>query len=158
MPETLSAAALRRNTIETMEEELRISGKQAADFVESLCASVEEAIADGQRVSLFGLVTITPRFVASKPKGMRMNPFVGEMQMMDAKPASVTASAKVAKRVKDALPSATSAAGKSLRAEAAARKEAADERREAREKEAAKAERAAARGNKVPAKKKTAKR
>lgn len=159
MPETHSAAAVKREALELMNDDLRISARQAADFIESMCASVEEAIENGRRVALFGLVTITPKFVTAKPKRQGVDPRTGEPVTYPPKAASVGVRAAPAKRVKDALPTTASAAGKSLKAEAIARQEAAQQRREAREAEEAKAQRKADREAKAgAAKKKTAKK
>lgn len=72
------------------------------------------ALKDGLAVGLCGLVRLRPKYMAAKPKRKGINPFTQEEQMFAAKPASLSAKASVAKRVKDAMPSPTSKAGKAI--------------------------------------------
>lgn len=135
MPETLTQAQLLAATLETMDDDLQISRKQARDFIESASAVVEEALADGQKVALFGLVTLTPSYKAAKPRRKGIDPRTQEERTYDAQPAKVRLRSTPGKRLKDALPSPTSGAGKSLKAELEARQEAARKRAAARERE-----------------------
>lgn len=155
---TVTQAELKKRTLAAMEDDLRIPAKNASDFIESLAASVEEAMEAGDKVSLFGLVTLTPVGVPAKPKRKGTDPRSGEERVFDPVPAKVKVRATVGKRVKDALPEPQSKVGKALISETRARQKAAQERREAAEaeaeKEARKAERAAKSGAKKSAKKK----
>lgn len=137
--ETITQAQLTASVIDTMEDELRVSKKQAADFIESLKAVLEESVGDGKKVNVWGIVTLTPSFKMAKPKRKGVDPRTGEERTLDPVPAKVAVKAGVAKRIKDALPEPTSKAGKSLKAEAVARAEAAAERKAQREADEAKA-------------------
>jgi nucleoid DNA-binding protein len=137
MPGTVTQAELRRRTLETMEDNLRISNAQGKDFVDSLVAVVTEAIEEGSKVALFGIVTLTPKYRAAKPKRKGVNPRTGEEQVFDARPASTTVGATVAKKIKDFAPATTSRAGKGLRDAAEARRAAAEKRAKQRERELA---------------------
>lgn len=136
---SVSQAELRRRTLETMEDELRIPDKNAKDFVTSLAAVVEEAMANGEKVMLFGITTLTPTGVPPKPKRKGRDPRTGEERTLDAKPAGVKVRVSAARAMKDALPAANSSVGKKLVKEARERQKAAQERAEAREAEEQKA-------------------
>lgn len=111
---TLTQAALTTKTLEAMEDDLRISPKQARDFLESARAVIEESIENGDKVAVFGIVTLTPKGTPAKPKRKGRNPATGEEVTLAPKPAGVKVRATVGKRVKDALPKADSKAGKAL--------------------------------------------
>jgi nucleoid DNA-binding protein len=132
---TLTQAQLLNRTLEVMDDDLEIPKRNARDFIESMAASIEEALADGQKVSLFGLVTLTPKGVPAKPRRKGTDPRTGEEKTLDAKPATVRLTATAGKRLKDALPSATTKAGKALISEAKDRAAAAAARRDQREAE-----------------------
>lgn len=155
---TVTQAQLKKRVLETMEDDLRISPKSAGDFIESLVAVIEESIEAGDKVSVFGIVNLTPKGVPAKPKRKAVDPRTGEERTYDPTPAKLKVTATIGKRVKDALPSAQSKVGKTLISETRERQKAAQERREAAEaeaeKEARKAERAAKSGSKKSAKKK----
>lgn len=119
---TLTQAALVRETLEAMEDDLRITPKQARDFIESMSAVVEEHLEAGERISLAGLVTITPSFSPSLPKRKGRDPRTGEETMLDSRPARVRVRVSASSRVKNALPGATTKAGKHLKSIADARK------------------------------------
>lgn len=142
--ESLTQAQLLNYTLELMEDELRISKKQARDFIESSMAAAEDAVADGKRVSFFGVTIFTPSFVLAKPKRKGNDPRTGEERTYDAQPAKLRLKAAVPKRFKDALPSTSTKAAKALKAEAEERKAAAEKRAKDREREEAKAAKAAA--------------
>jgi nucleoid DNA-binding protein len=141
---TVSQADLRKRVVEAMEDELRVTDKVAKDFVASLIAVCEESLEKGEKVSLFGIVILNPSFRLAKPRRKGVDPRSGEEKMIDATPAKIAVRASVSKKMKDALPSTTSAVGKNLRAEAEERKAAAEKRAAARERE----ERKAAKGGK----------
>jgi nucleoid DNA-binding protein len=145
---TVSQAELRRRTLELMEDDLKIKPGQAVDFVKSLVAAVEEAVNNGEKVSLFGIAVLTPGFRLAKPKRKGVDPRTGEEKTLDATPNKTTIRAGVTKKIKDCLPTPVSATGKLLKAEAEDRKAKAAERAAEREKQAAADERKAKRGKK----------
>jgi nucleoid DNA-binding protein len=149
--ETVTQAQLLRGTLDIMEDDLRITSKQANDFVSSLRAVVEEQVEFGNKVNLLGLGIFTPVGVLAKPKRKGVKPQTGEEVVYPAKPASVKLKFGIAKRVREALPATTSSAGKSLLSTAKQRAEAAAERRAKREEEEAKAARKAERDAKKAA-------
>lgn len=155
--QTVSQSVLLNETLEAMEDNLRIPRKNATDFLESLRAVIEEHVGGGDKISLFGIAILTPKGVPAKPKRKGQNPRTGEEVTYDPKPAGVKISATVGKRIKDALPGPTTGVGKKLVADAKARAQAAAERRAEREaqaeKDEAKANRAAARAAKAGGKK-----
>lgn len=65
----LTPAAFTLEIIARMEEDLRISKKQAADFVESLVVVVEEELGRGNPVNFWHLAKLVPRYHS---KGERM--------------------------------------------------------------------------------------
>lgn len=103
----LAAGQLAAEVVATMEDDLRVSKKQARDFVDSLLAVVEREINEGNPVNLFGIVKLVPRF---HTKGQREvfkvfgDPESGKQ--MKKYPAKVSIKATIPKRIKDALPSA----------------------------------------------------
>jgi nucleoid DNA-binding protein len=113
-PGTVTQAQLLAKTLETMEDDLRISPKQGRDFAESLRAVVKEAMASGQKVSLFGIVNLNTGFKLAKPRRKGTNPRSGQEEWLKASPAKVTVRATVAKAIKDTLPGVKSAAGQQL--------------------------------------------
>lgn len=135
-PATLSQAALRREVLEIMEPELKISDKAAKDFVNSLSAVVQEAIGEGRKVSLFGIVNLNTGFKLAKPKRKGTDPRTGEETTFKAQPAKVTVRATVAKAIKDALPGPNTSVGKQLSAVAEHKRKEAEKRAKARAKEA----------------------
>lgn len=135
MPETVTQAELRRRMLESMEEDLRISPKQAKDVVDSLSAAVCGALNEGDKVSLFGIVTLTPVFRLAKPKRKGTDRITGEEKTLDPVPAKVAIRATASKRVKDALPDPTSKAGKALKSAAQERRAAYEARQAAAEQE-----------------------
>jgi nucleoid DNA-binding protein len=138
MPKMVSQAALMNRALELMEDELRVAKVTAKDFVDSVTAAAQEALESGNKVSLLGLVTLTPSFRPSLPRRKGRDPRTGEEVMLDPRPASVRLKATPSKRLKDALPSPMAKAGKALAQEYRERQRAADERRAAREAEEAK--------------------
>lgn len=148
MPATLSQSALLNETLDTMEDDLRVSKKAAKDFVESLLAVIQVHLEKGEKISLLGLATVTPSYRPSKPKRKGVDPRTGEERMLDARPAKVALKATPSKRLKDALPAPTTEAGKTLAQEYRDRVAAREARAAEREKEEAKAARKAARGKK----------
>lgn len=137
--ETITQAQLKRAVLDTMEDDLRISPKQASDFIDSLLAVVQEGVEEGKKVSVFGLVTLTPSFKLATPKRTGNDPRTGEERTFDAQPAKTRIRASVGSKVKDALPSTSSKAGKLLKSITEARRAASEERARLAEKEAAKA-------------------
>lgn len=135
MPDTVTQAELRRRTLEAMEDDLRISPKQAKDFVDSLVAAVEEALVDGSKIALFGIVNLKPAYVFPRKKGKGVNPRTGEEVEREAKPASITIRATVPKKLKEYAPTTSSKAGKELAAAAKVRREKAAARAAEREAE-----------------------
>lgn len=125
---TVSQAELLRRTLDAMEDDLKIPPKNARDFLESARAVIESALAEGEKVSAFGIVNLTPSGVLAKPKRKGTDPRTGEEKTFDPKPASVRVKATVTKRLKDALPEPTDKAGKTLLSEARARKAATEQR------------------------------
>lgn len=102
----LSQTAFLKEVLFTMEDELRISNKQAKDFMDSLVAVTERELGDGNPVNLAGLVKLSPRL---RTKGERMVASVfGDPTSPKVKkkyPAKVTIKATVMKKAKDALSS-----------------------------------------------------
>lgn len=100
---TMTAVELVREAVMAMDEPM--SQRQRVDFTNCLKAVVDEAVADGRGVNLFGLVKIVPRF---HTKGVREvfkefgNPESGKVKK--TYPAKVSVKATVLKTVKDALP------------------------------------------------------
>lgn len=157
---SITQAQLLTRTLETMEDDLRIPKKNAQDFIESLRAVIEEEIAEGNRVPLFKIVTITPVGVPAKPKRKvadRDNP--GEEKWADPTPAKVRVKALPSPVVKGAAPDPLKdKAGKRLIAEAKERQRKVAERATAREAEEAaetkKSSKSKSGGKKSPGKKK----
>ena len=135
MADTVTQAELRRRVLEAMEDDLRVTPKQGKDFVDSLFAVVTEALEEGSKVSLFGIVNLKPVYVFPRKAGKRLDPRTNEEVSYASKPASVTVRAQVPKKIKDSACSTTSKAGKDLAAAAKQRREAAAKRAEQREKE-----------------------
>jgi hypothetical protein len=103
-----SASKLLTETLFMMEDDLRLSKKQAEDFKDSLIAVVQREINAGRPVNLFGLVKIVPRL---HTKGERMvNSEFGNPESPKVKkryPAKATLKGSQGiflKPVKDALP------------------------------------------------------
>lgn len=115
-PGTVTQSQLLTKTLETMEDELRITPKQARDFAASLKAVVQEAVGNGHKVSLLGIVNLNTGFKLPKPRRKGMNPRSGQEEWLKATPAAVTLKASIPTAIKEALPRATSAAGKQLQA------------------------------------------
>jgi nucleoid DNA-binding protein len=113
--ETVGVGELKRRLKETVETD--VSASEVNDVIESLQAVVEDAIASGQAVNLFGLVKITPKYKAAvKAAKNQPNPFKpGETFDRAAKPARIVVKALPLARLKNAVPEATSAAGKRVR-------------------------------------------
>jgi nucleoid DNA-binding protein len=118
---------------------LRISARAGKDFVDSLFAVVTEALEEGSKVNIFGLVTLRPAFRLPLPKRKGTDPRTGETVTRPARPASVLIRATVPKKIKDGAPTVNSKAGKELRTDAETRKAAAEKRARAKERELAKA-------------------
>lgn len=95
----ITPAALTGAVLATMEDDLRISKKQAADFVESLGAVVEECLALGDPVNLWHMAKLVPRL---HTKGEReVNEVFGDPTSKKVKkkyPAKVTLVAKLGSR------------------------------------------------------------
>lgn len=103
----LTKAQLVGKVLDTMEPDLLITKKQAADFVDSLLAVVEGEIGEGSPVNLFGLVKISPRFHTRGERQVRKEFGNAESPLVTKKyPAKVSVKATVSKAVKDALPKA----------------------------------------------------
>lgn len=134
-PTGISQAELRRRTLDVMEADLRISDKAAKDFVNSLVAVVKEATSEGRKVSVFGIVNLIPAFKLAKPKRKGIDPRTREETTFKAQPAKVKIRATVGKGIKDMLPKATTAAGKSLAAVSEYKAKEAEKRAKARAKE-----------------------
>lgn len=104
----LTGPQLVNQALVLMEDDLRITKKQAADFSASLIAAAEQAFEKGEPVNFFGLVKLVPRF---HTKGVRqVNEEFGnpESKKVTKKyPAKVSIKATIYKRVKDTLPTAT---------------------------------------------------
>lgn len=89
----------------TMEDDLRISKAQAADFVESLKAVIEREINEGNPVALFGFLKLVPRL---HTKGKREvykvfgDPESGKVTK--TYPAKVSLKVTILKPLKDILP------------------------------------------------------
>lgn len=102
----LTKAQLVQEAIFKMEDDLRISKKQAADFALSLEAVIEEQLGEGNPVNLFGLVKLVPRL---HTKGQRqVNEIFGDPESKKVTkkyPAKISLKATVAKAAKDMLPS-----------------------------------------------------
>lgn len=100
-----TASALMKETLMTMEDDTRISKKQAADFSESISAVIEKALSEGQPVNLFGFVKLVPRM---HTKGVRqVNEIFGDptsKKVTKKYPAKVSVKATVMKKSKEALP------------------------------------------------------
>ena len=156
---SITQSQLLDRTLETMEDELRIPKKNAADFVASLRAVVEEVIEEGLKVPLFKIVTINPTGVPAKPKRKvpdRENP--GQEKWADPQPAKLRVKATVGTSIKDALPKLDSAVGKRLVKEAKDRQKKAAERAAAREAEEAEAGKKSSASKKLAGKKSPAKK
>lgn len=101
----LTASALMKEVIMTMEDDTRISKKQASDFAESFSAVVEKALGEGQPINLFGFVKLVPRM---HTKGVRqVNEIFGDptsKKVTKKYPAKVSLKATVMKKSKEALP------------------------------------------------------
>lgn len=101
----LTASQLVKETLLMMEDDLRISKKQATDFTESITAVIEKALSEGQPVNLFGFVKLVPRL---HTKGQRLvNEEFGNPEspkVMKKYPAKVSLKATVVKKAKEALP------------------------------------------------------
>jgi nucleoid DNA-binding protein len=139
--ETLTQSQLTEQALQIMDDDKRISKAQANDFLESARAVLEESIAEGNKVSVWGIVTLTPVFKLAKPRRKGVDPRTGEEQMLKAKPAEMAfRKPSVGKRFKDSLPSPKSKAAEPWmkQAEKAAKQAA------KRAREAAKAEKVAA--------------
>lgn len=102
----LTQGKLAEEVLFAMEDDLRVSKKQGADFIASMKAVIERQLAEGQPVNLFGLVKIAPRL---HTKGERMvNSEFGNPESPKVKkkyPAKVSVKVTALKPVKDALPS-----------------------------------------------------
>lgn len=137
MPNTVTQVELRRRMVEAMEPDLQISDKQAKDVVASLMAVVQEAISEGSKVNVFGIVNLTPSFRVGLPKRPGIDRTTGEETTFAARPAAVRVRATVPKKIKDSLPKTTSKAGKELQATAEERRKAYEKRQKERERELA---------------------
>ena len=108
---TLSAVEVVREAVMLMDDPM--SQKQRVDFTNCLKQVVDDAIADGQGVNLFGMVKIVPRF---HTKGVReVFKVFGDPESGKTKktyPAKVSVKATVLKSVKDALPTPNKMANK----------------------------------------------
>lgn len=82
---------------------------------------VLDEVAEGFSVNVANCAVITPRYVAAKPRRWGNNPWTGEEQQYDAKPARIVVKARPSTSVKNAGPSTRSAAGKQV-AKAASRR------------------------------------
>lgn len=113
--ETVGVGELKRRLKETIESDVRPA--ELNDVLESLQAVVEDAISNGEAVNLLGLVKITPKYKPAVKAARNVpNPFKqGETYNREAKPAKIVVKARALARLGHAVPSATSAAGKSLR-------------------------------------------
>src|SRR4051812_23638877 len=98
MANTVTQAELRRRTLEAMEDNLRVSPAQAKDFVASLVAAVTEALEEGSKVALFGIVNLKPAYAFPRKAGKRLDPRTQEEVSVAARPASITVRAQVPKK------------------------------------------------------------
>lgn len=156
---SITQAQLLNRALETMEDELRIPKTNARDFVESLKAVIQQELAEGHIVPLFGIVRMTPSGVPAKPRRKvpdRDNP--GEEKWADPTEAKVRVRASVGKPFKDVLPDVTDPAGKRLIKEAKERQKKAAERAAAREAEEAAAAKKSSGSKKSGGKKSSAKK
>jgi nucleoid DNA-binding protein len=102
----LSQGAFMKEVVFAMEDDLRVSNKQAKDFMDSLIAVIERELSEGNAVNFAGLVKLSP---VLQTKGERMIPSeFGNPESPKVKkkyPAKVTVKATAMKKAKDALPS-----------------------------------------------------
>lgn len=108
--ETLTQSQLTDEALDLMDDGLKISKRQANDFLESARAAIEQNLNEGKKVSVWGIVILNQGFKLAKPRRKGMNPRSGQEEWLKAQPDKVTLKASVAKRLKDALPSAKSKA------------------------------------------------
>lgn len=103
----LTANQLVNEVLFTMDDDLRISKTQAADFVASLKAVIDREIGEGNPVNLFGYLKLIPRF-HTKGKREVFKVFGDPTSGKTTKtyPAKVSLKATLLKPLKDALPSA----------------------------------------------------
>ena len=103
----LTAKQLVQEVLYTMEDELRLSKAQSADFIASLTAVIDREISDGNPVNLFGYLKLVPRF---HTKGKRQvfkvfgDPTSGKVTKNY--PAKVSLKVSILKPLKDSLPNA----------------------------------------------------
>jgi hypothetical protein len=139
----ISQSDLLGRTLALMEEDTQITRKAGKDFIESLRAAVEEALGNGEAVTIAGLVKLTPAFkLGGKREVFKEfgNPSAGKE--MKNFPDKIRLGANALKPAKDAVPSVGSKAGKELKEQAKAKREAAEARKAKAEKEAKKAAKA----------------
>jgi len=81
-------------------ERLDITRQDAKDYLEALSEFVNEAMTNGERVKIAGVV-IEPADSKARKKRMGRNPQTGEEVEIKAKPASVRVKARIVKPLKD---------------------------------------------------------
>lgn len=105
----LTQTQLIQEALFTMDDDLRLSKPQAADFVASLRAVIDREISEGSPVNLFGYLKLIPRF-HTKGKREVFKVFGDPTSGKHTKtyPAKVSLKLTALKPLKDALPSAAS--------------------------------------------------
>lgn len=124
--------------LDAMEDDLKITKKQAKDFVESAHAAVMEQLEKGMDIVVFDFANLKPDFVLKRPKRMAANPRTGEVEEQAARPEKVRIKVTANKRMKDAVPAASTKVAKVLKAITVERAEAAAKRKADKEAEAEK--------------------
>jgi nucleoid DNA-binding protein len=104
----LTAKQLVQDALFSMEDDLRLSKAQAADFVVSFQAVIDREIADGNPVNLFGYVKLIPR-LHTKGKRQVYKVFGDSESGKVTKnyPAKTSLKVTVLKPLKDSLPTAS---------------------------------------------------
>lgn len=101
----LTQKQLVQEALFVMEDDLRLSKAQAADFIESLKAVIEREITEGNPVALFGFLKLVPRL---HTKGKReVNKVFGDPESgktVKTYPAKVSLKVTILKPLKDILP------------------------------------------------------
>lgn len=101
----LTSTQLVNETLILMEDETRISKKAGRDFMESMVAAIENALAAGQPVNIGGLVKLVPNYHTKGVRDVREEFGNPESALVQKKyPAKVSLKATVMKRAKEALP------------------------------------------------------
>ena len=100
-------------------ERAELEERDVSEMLGALMDVVADEIAEGRYVTVPGIVRLRPSVVPARPRRFGMDHFKGEERWFDAKPAKTTLRATPARVIKDALPTARSAAGKVLAKEKA---------------------------------------